>query len=61
MIIAVIAAAMPGADPVTTGLETARSVILFRASIVLLKVADRRVARRAAAEGLAPPGIGDPS
>lgn len=38
-----------------------RSVILFRASIVLLKVADRRVARRAAAEGLAPPGIGDPS
>jgi sec-independent protein translocase protein TatC len=50
VIIAVIAAAMPGADPVTTGLETLPLVILFIASIVMLKLADRRDARRAAAE-----------
>ncbi len=50
VIIAVIAAAMPGADPVTTGLETAPLVILFLVSIVLLKLADRRAAARAAAE-----------
>jgi sec-independent protein translocase protein TatC len=58
VIIAVIAAAMPGADPVTTGLETAPLVILFLVSIVLLKMADRRAVRRVAAEELAPPGIG---
>lgn len=45
--IAVIAAAMPGADPVTTALETAPLVILFLVSIALLKLADRREARRA--------------
>jgi sec-independent protein translocase protein TatC len=50
VIIAVIAAAMPGADPVTTGLETAPLVILFLASIILLRAADRRDAKRAAAE-----------
>jgi sec-independent protein translocase protein TatC len=50
VIIAVIAAAMPGADPVTTGLETAPLVVLFLASIVLLKFADRRDAKRALAE-----------
>ena len=50
VILAVIAAAMPGADPVTTGLETAPLVVLFLASIVLLKLADRRDAKRAAAE-----------
>jgi sec-independent protein translocase protein TatC len=50
VIIAVIAAAMPGADPVTTGLETLPLVILFLASIVMLKIADRRAADRAAAE-----------
>ena len=50
VIIAVIAAAMPGADPVTTGLETLPLVVLFLASIVLLKIADRRAAARAAAE-----------
>jgi sec-independent protein translocase protein TatC len=50
VIIAVIAAAMPGADPVTTGLETLPLVILFLASIVMLKIADRRDAARAAAE-----------
>jgi sec-independent protein translocase protein TatC len=50
VIIAVIAAAMPGADPVTTGLEMLPLVILYLASIVLLKIADRRAAARAAAE-----------
>jgi sec-independent protein translocase protein TatC len=50
VIIAVIAAAMPGADPVTTGLETLPLVILFLASIVMLKIADRRDASRAMAE-----------
>jgi sec-independent protein translocase protein TatC len=58
VIIAVIAAAMPGADPVTTGLETAPLVILFLVSIVLLKAADRRAVRRAAAQALAPPATG---
>jgi sec-independent protein translocase protein TatC len=58
VIIAVIAAAMPGVDPVTTALETAPLVILFLVSIVLLKAADRRVVRRAAAQQLAPPGTG---
>jgi sec-independent protein translocase protein TatC len=47
VIIAVIAAAMPGADPVTTALETAPLVILFLASIVMLKIVDRRDAKRA--------------
>jgi sec-independent protein translocase protein TatC len=50
VIIAVIAAAMPGADPVTTGLETLPLVVLFAVSIVMLKIADRRAAARAAAE-----------
>jgi Sec-independent protein secretion pathway component TatC len=44
---------MPGADPVTTGLETLPLVILFLASIVMLKIADRRAAARAAAEAQA--------
>ncbi len=48
VIIAVIAAAMPGADPVSTGLEMLPLVILYLASIVLLKIADRRAARAAA-------------
>jgi len=55
--IAVIAAAMPGADPVTTGLEMLPLVVLYLASIVMLKIADRRAAARAAAE-LSPTGDG---
>jgi len=50
VIIAVIAAAMPGSDPVTTGLEMAPLLVLYLASIVMLKIADRRAAARAAAE-----------
>jgi sec-independent protein translocase protein TatC len=62
VIIAVIAAAMPGADPVTTGLETLPLVLLFLASIVMLRIADRRAAARAAAEQTQPLGGGlDPT
>jgi sec-independent protein translocase protein TatC len=50
VVIAVIAAAFPGADPVTTGLETLPLVVLYLVSIVMLKIADRRAAARAAAE-----------
>ena len=50
VIMAVIAAAMPGADPVTTGLEMLPLVLLYVVSIVMLKIADRRAAARAAAE-----------
>jgi len=48
--IAVVAAAMPGSDPVTTALEALPLVILYLASIVLLKIGDRRARARAAAE-----------
>jgi sec-independent protein translocase protein TatC len=63
VIIAVIAAAMPGADPVTTGLETLPLVLLLVVSIVMLKIADRRAAARAAAEATQPldSGLGIPS
>jgi sec-independent protein translocase protein TatC len=62
VIIAVIAAAMPGADPVTTALEMLPLVVLYLASIVMLKIADRRAAQRAAAEPTAPFGDGlDPT
>ena len=60
VIIAVIAAAMPGADPVTTALEMTPLVVLYLASIVMLKIADRRAAARVAAE-LAQAGNLDPT
>ncbi|HWF33864.1 MAG TPA: twin-arginine translocase subunit TatC [Solirubrobacteraceae bacterium] len=50
VIIAVIAAALPGADPVTTLLEMVPLLLLYLLSIVLLKLADRRTATRAALE-----------
>ena len=50
VIIAVVAAALPGADPVTTGLEMLPLVLLYLGSIVLLTVADRRAAARASTE-----------
>jgi sec-independent protein translocase protein TatC len=52
--IAVVAAAMPGADPVTTALETLPLVVLYLVSILMLKVADRRAAAREAAEPTQP-------
>ncbi len=48
--ISVIAAALPGADPVTTALEMLPLILLYLLSIVLLKIADRREAARAASE-----------
>jgi sec-independent protein translocase protein TatC len=59
VILAIIGAAMPGADPVTTGLETAPLAVLFLASIVLLKIADRRAARREAIEQRDDPTVGN--
>jgi sec-independent protein translocase protein TatC len=62
VIMAVIAAAMPGADPVTTGLEMLPLVLLYLASIVMLRVVDRRAAARAAAEASSQLGDGlDPT
>ncbi|HUO72327.1 MAG TPA: twin-arginine translocase subunit TatC [Solirubrobacteraceae bacterium] len=62
VIMAVIAAAMPGADPVTTGLEMLPLVVLYLASIVMLKIADRRAAARARSELTEPFGDGlDPT
>ena len=58
VVIAVIAAAMPGSDPVTTGLEAAPLVVLLIVSMIVLRVADWRAARRAAAEEQQP-GVGD--
>jgi sec-independent protein translocase protein TatC len=48
VIIAVAAAALPGADPFTTLLEMVPLLLLYLLSIVLLTVADRRSAARAA-------------
>lgn len=61
VVLAIIAAAMPGSDPVTTGLEAAPLFILYLLSVAALKLADRRAARRAAAEAAqaTPPGVGD--
>jgi sec-independent protein translocase protein TatC len=50
VIIAVIAAALPGPDLVTTSLEMLPLVVLYLLSIVMLKIADRRLAAREAAE-----------
>jgi len=50
VIIAIIAAALPGADPVTTLLEMVPLLLLYVLSIFMLTVADRRSAARAAAE-----------
>jgi sec-independent protein translocase protein TatC len=50
VIIAVIAAALPGVDPVTMALEMLPLIVLYLASILMLKIADRRAAARAAAE-----------
>ncbi len=49
VLIAVIAAALPGVDPVTMTLETLPLVLLYLASIVMLKIVDHRTAKRAAA------------
>src|SRR5579875_564162 len=50
LIIAVLVALLPGVDPVTMFFETLPLVVLYLASIVLLKLLDRRDAKRAALE-----------
>ena len=50
VLIAVIAAALPGVDPVTMLFEMLPLVLLFLASIVMLRIVERRDAKRAAAE-----------
>jgi sec-independent protein translocase protein TatC len=55
VIIAVIAAALPGVDPVTMALEMLPLILLYLASIVMLKIADRRAATRAATEAAEAP------
>jgi sec-independent protein translocase protein TatC len=47
LIISVIVAILPGVDPVTMFFEMLPMVLLYLASIVLLKLADRRDARKA--------------
>jgi sec-independent protein translocase protein TatC len=59
VIIAVVAAALPGVDPVTMTLEMLPLVLLYLASIVMLKIADRRAAARAVAEAEATEPFGD--
>ncbi len=50
VLIAVVAAALPGVDPVTMLLETLPLLVLYGASIVLLRLVERRSAKRTAAE-----------
>jgi len=50
VLIAVVAAALPGVDPVTMMFETLPLVLLYLASIVMLKLVERRTAKREAAE-----------
>lgn len=63
VIIAVVAAALPGVDPVTTALEMIPLIGLYGLSILLLKLADRRRPARASAgddEDEDPDSPGDP-
>jgi sec-independent protein translocase protein TatC len=50
VIIAVIAAALPGVDPVTMFFETLPLVLLYLVSIVMLQIVERRKRKRLAAE-----------
>ena len=50
VLIAVIAAALPGVDPVTMFFETIPLVLLYVGSIVMLKIVDYRTAKRELAE-----------
>lgn len=58
VLIAVVAAALPGVDPVTMFFETLPLVLLYLASIVMLKVVEYRAAKRATAEAAELAGIG---
>jgi len=50
VIIAIIAAALPGVDPVTMALETLPLILLYLASIVLLRSVERRNRKRLIAD-----------
>lgn len=50
VVIAVVVAALPGVDPVTLTLETIPLLLLYVASIVMLRIVERRTAKRQAAE-----------
>ena len=50
VIIAVIAAALPGVDPVTMFFETLPLLVLYLASIVMLTLVERRAAKRLEAD-----------
>ena len=50
VLIAVIAAALPGPDPITTALETLPLVVLYLLSIVMLMITDRHLAARERSE-----------
>jgi sec-independent protein translocase protein TatC len=50
VVIAVIVAALPGVDPVTMFFETLPLIVLYLVSIVLLRIGERRMAKREAAE-----------
>ena len=50
VIIAVVVAALPGVDPVTMAFEMLPLVLLYLASIVMMKIVDRRAATRTARE-----------
>lgn len=54
--ITIIVAALPGVDPVTMIFETLPLVLLYLASIVMLKVVEYRSAKRQAASGSEPGG-----
>jgi sec-independent protein translocase protein TatC len=56
VIIAVIAAALPGVDPVTMTLETVPLILLYLVSILLLKWVERRAYKRSLAEAAKPGG-----
>lgn len=54
VIIAVVAALLPGVDPVTTALEMIPLLLLYGLSILLLAATERRARRQAVEEPLAP-------
>lgn len=59
VLITIIAAALPGVDPVTMFFETLPLVVLYLASIVLLKVVEYRTTKREAAAAAAAAAGGD--
>jgi sec-independent protein translocase protein TatC len=54
VLIAVAAAALPGVDPVTMAFETLPLILLYLASILMMKYVEYRAAKREAAMPLAP-------